>query len=115
MSLLDDSDQTPEQRTAKQVRFAIRSTALEAVDAVKQIHTQIWMQDGVDPQDVFNQFTTHGADYLSARDAMVTFITEIATANDQTLADYITPEWYEPPAGKSLTVNVDGSITVEDV
>jgi hypothetical protein len=113
--LLDDSPPSAEVLAARQVRQAIRSAILEAVAAVKQTHTQIWMMEGLDPQNEFDEFGTNGGAYIAAQDALVAMITAVAEANGQTVDDYIDAMWYQPAPGKTVTVNMDGTVTVGDV
>lgn len=112
MPLFDDSSPTPAQLAAKQVRQAFRSAVREAVGALRQVHQQIWLMDGLDPQDVFDQFTTEGAHEIDANDACIAFITAMAITNGQTIDDYIDAADYTPPAGVTLTVEMDDSVTV---
>lgn len=113
MSLLTDSGPTPEAAAAKQIRQAIRSSALNDVDQIRQIQTQIWKLDGVDPQDVFDEFGTLAGAMLDARDALVAKVSAIAVDNGQVLADYIDSSWYDNTVGgHTATVNMDGTVTV---
>jgi hypothetical protein len=100
---------------AHQVRRAI----IDARDAVKgaleQIHTQLYLVDGVDPQDVFDDFATNGSKLVAFNDAAVAFLDDIATANGQAITDIIADAMHEPPAGKELVENVDHSITYQDI
>jgi len=98
---------------AKQIRQSIRGFALNGVDQIRQIQTQIWKLDGVAAQDVFDEFTTLAGAMLDARDAIVALVTAIAVANGQVVGDYIDPSWYDNTVnGHTASVNMDGTVTV---
>jgi hypothetical protein len=109
---LDDSPLTPEQMAARQIRQTFRDLIHQAVFALEQEHQQLWMMDGVATQDIYDEFTTLGGKERDAHDAIVTFITSMATANGLTIGDYIDSAQYAPTGGHTLTTNMDGTVTV---
>lgn len=111
MPILSDSAPTAAQASAHQIRQAFRDSINEAAATLKQARQQVWGVDVV-PQDVFDVFGTDGGKYIDMRDACVAFITAMATANGQSLSDFIDSADYSPPGGVTLTVEMDGSITV---
>jgi hypothetical protein len=115
MSFLDiPPGPTSAQIAARQVRLSLADAKDAMVAALQQVHTQLYLINGVDPQDVFDDFGTSAAKYIDIRDAFVACLTAVATANGKIIDQYIDSIYYNPPEGKVLTVNVDGTITYED-
>ena len=81
------------------------------VAAFKEAFARIWnRQDGVTPQQMFDQAGTNAGNLFAAANASVAYFTAMAAANGQTLANYLQPADYTPPL--PYTINADGTVTV---
>ena len=102
---------TAAQSAAQGVRDMNSAGFTALVADFKEAFARVWLrQDGVTPQQVFDQFGTSAAVLFAGAQATLTFIESFAALNGLTLTDYLQPTDYTPPL--PYTINADGTVTV---
>lgn len=110
MSLLTPTTD-PDADAASGMKSLIRVELRRAAENLGAITALLWRNDAPDPQGVFDEFATNAGKVIDVIDAYVDFITALATANGETIGDYIASANYDPTP-LVFTVNMDGTVTV---